>query len=528
MPITPEPIDAIKISIPTKRLTVGMACHDDYDGVYFSLIAFRANLTEEQRKWVDFVVIDNNPTSPHGEKTKLACKDFGPSVKYVPYTDKISTSIRDQVFLHGTGEWVLCIDCHVIIPCWSINYLLGMISRDELKNSKDLYHGPMSTDCSASLSTNMDMTWRDNFYGTWQYDRELMTKSEPTEIPSHGMAFFLCRRDAWLGFCPEFREFGGEEGYIHKKFRKYGAKAWCVPQFIWYHRYHRVQRNYPMSIPSRIKNFLRAALDLGEDAETVLQAFANYHRHELDGFLAEVTAEMSARKPLISVITKFHFRTECLPEAVESFLRQTCVQSEMVIVNNNPKTKVVFDHPRVTVINMDHEPESIYEIVEVGLRAAKSEWITFLDDDDLMMPNCLAAYLPLLNGPYDRIIQGAHVHSSMTEVCRIVPNGVSNIHAMRKSFLLESAIVDPAKRTMEWVAFDQNMVLGARTVNVVPRTDQLHIYRWGAVRRHMSAQTRVWLEMRAQMNALEVPPVVNVVPGWSKDWLAEVNEKAAA
>ncbi len=528
MPILPEPSDNLKLTIPTKKLTIGMACHDDYNGVYFSIIAIRSNLTEEQRKWVDFVVIDNNPTSPHGEKTKLSCTDMGPSVKYVPCTDKISTSIRDQVFLHGAGEWVLCIDCHVVVPCWTINHILSFISDPARTSSKDLYHGPMVTDCGASLSTHMDMVWREGFYGTWQYDTEKMKGTEPFEIPSHGMAFFLCRRDAWLGFCPEFREFGGEEGYIHKKFRLFGAKVWCVPQFAWYHRFHRVEHNYPRSVGGKIKNYIRAAIDLGEDPATIMEAFKQYHPHELVNYRNTVLVEMALRKPAISVITKFHFRTECLPEALESFLRQTLKNSQMVIVNNNPKTKVVFEHPRVKIINMETEPESIYQVVEAGLRAADADWVTFLDDDDLAMPNYLASYLPYLNGPFDRVIHERHGQSGLSKFGQIANHGVSNIHAVRRDFLLDSAITRPEKRGAEWVAFDQDMVKGARLAHLIPRDDQIHIYRWGGVRRHMSAQTRVWSEMRAQMNAIPVPEVVNLVPGYSQDWEAAVLGHAPA
>ena len=532
----------------SNRLTIGMACHDDMDGVYFTLTTFKANLTPAQREYVDFVVVDNNPTSAHGELTALVCCDLGHTVKYVPYTDKISTSVRDQVFQHGKGDWVLCVDCHVVVPHSAINAILAFISNPELAESQDLYHGPMVSDCASSVSTHLDLIWRDKFYGTWQWDRTMMgevptgthdnghpkfdgppviepgPEVPPIEIPSHGMAFFLCRRNAWIKFCPEFQEFGGEEGYIHKKFRKYGSKCWLVPQFLWYHRYHRLHRGYPASDVARIKNFMRGALDLGEDAEHVMQGFSMYHRKDLEQCLSEVRTEIAARKPLISVITKFHFRTECLPEALESFLRQTLTQSEMVIVNNNPKTRVVFDHPRVKIVNMESEPESIYQVVEIGLRAASADWVTFLDDDDVLMPNYLAAYLPFLSGPYDRVAPNRHGQASMAEFHQIANGGCSNIHAVRREFLLAGAITDPTKRRGDWVSFDQDMVADARSIALTPRDDQVLIYRWGKVRRHMSAQTRDWLKMRSEMNIIDVPSEYTPVPRWSVDWQAQVEQ----
>ena len=43
------------------------------------------------------------------------------------------------------------------------------------------------------------------------------------DIPMHGLGLFACRRAAWPGFHPKFRGFGGEEGYIHEKFRQCGG-----------------------------------------------------------------------------------------------------------------------------------------------------------------------------------------------------------------------------------------------------------------------------------------------------------------
>jgi hypothetical protein len=57
----------------------------------------------------------------------------------------------------------------------------------------------------------------------------------PFEIPAMGLGLFTCRREAWLGFNPNFRGFGGEEWYIHEKFRQAGAKCLCLPFLKWWH-----------------------------------------------------------------------------------------------------------------------------------------------------------------------------------------------------------------------------------------------------------------------------------------------------
>ena len=59
-----------------------------------------------------------------------------------------------------------------------------------------------------------------------------------------GMGLFSCRRAAWPGFNPRFRGFGGEEGYLHEKFRQSGAQTLCLPFLGWVHRFSR-----PLGVP---------------------------------------------------------------------------------------------------------------------------------------------------------------------------------------------------------------------------------------------------------------------------------------
>jgi hypothetical protein len=87
--------------------------------------------------------------------------------------------------------------------------------------------------------------------------------THPTEIPFQGMGLFACRRDAWVGFNPAFRGFGGEEWYTHEKFRRAGGKIVCLPALLWIHRYNR-----PMGTPyrhnweDRIRNYTVAFREL--------------------------------------------------------------------------------------------------------------------------------------------------------------------------------------------------------------------------------------------------------------------------
>jgi hypothetical protein len=72
-----------------------------------------------------------------------------------------------------------------------------------------------------------------------------------------GLGLFGCRRAAWPGLNPAFRGFGGEEGYLHAKFRRNGGRTLCLPFLRWMHRFARpLGTRYPNRWDDRIRNYL--------------------------------------------------------------------------------------------------------------------------------------------------------------------------------------------------------------------------------------------------------------------------------
>jgi hypothetical protein len=102
-------------------------------------------------------------------------------------------------------------------------------------------------------------------YGCWATDeRGKDFEAPPFDIPMQGLGVFSCRRAAWPGFNARFRGFGGEEGYIHEKFRQNGGRTLCLPFLRWMHRFRR-----PMGVPysnrweDRVRNYLIGFRELG-------------------------------------------------------------------------------------------------------------------------------------------------------------------------------------------------------------------------------------------------------------------------
>ncbi len=246
---------------PAQKLTIGMATYDDYDGVYFTLQSLRLYHAEVVDN-VEFLVVDNHPDGPCSDALK-SLENSIPSYRYVPHTSRIGTSARDAVFAEASGDFVLCIDCHVLIVPGTVKRLLDYF--DANPHTRDLIQGPLLADNLVRLSTHFHPEWRAAMYGTWALD-ELGREPDapPFEIPMQGLGLFACRRAVWPGFNPRFRGFGGEEGYLHEKFRQAGGRTLCLPFLRWVHRFNRpLGAPYPNTMEDRARNYWIGRRELG-------------------------------------------------------------------------------------------------------------------------------------------------------------------------------------------------------------------------------------------------------------------------
>jgi Glycosyl transferase family 2 len=253
------PLKRYQIPAPTPRrgapkLTIGMATYDDYDGVYFSLQALRLYHPEIVDE-TEFIVVDNHPDGPCAEALK-ALERHLPNYRYVPESVHSGTAVRGRVFEEAAGEFVLCMDCHVFVVPGAVARLLCYFSENQ--TTLDLLQGPLLGDDLESLSTHFRPEWSGGMYGVWDNNGLAADPDAPPfEIPMQGMGLFACRHAAWLGFNKAFRGFGGEEGYIHEKFRQAGARTLCLPFLRWIHRFNRpMGLTYRNNLEDRIWNYL--------------------------------------------------------------------------------------------------------------------------------------------------------------------------------------------------------------------------------------------------------------------------------
>jgi hypothetical protein len=254
-----------------RRLTVAMAVYDDFDGVYFTIQSIRLHHPEVLDD-IDFLVLDNNPLGPAGESIRAFATSV-PNLRYVPEVRSVGTAIRGRLFELADTPCVLCLDCHVLLAPGSLARLLRYFEHNP--NTPDLLQGPLLRDGLGSCMTHMEPRWSDGMYGAWAHDeRGDDPEAEPFDIPMQGLGLFACRRNSWPSFNRDFHGFGGEEGYIHGKFRRAGGRTLCLPFLRWIHRFGRPGGvPYAIRWEDRIMNYLIGFNELEWDTTPVKKHF---------------------------------------------------------------------------------------------------------------------------------------------------------------------------------------------------------------------------------------------------------------
>jgi glycosyltransferase involved in cell wall biosynthesis len=316
-------------------LTIGMAHFDDFHGLYFTVQALRL-YHAANRPEIELVVVDNSPTTPHGQMVKSFLEGGGggagfAAVRYVAHAENTGTSAtRDLIFTHATGEAVLVMDCHVLLMTDVVDRLLEYYADNP--GTPDILSGPLVYDSLQHITTHFDDRWRGEMWGTWGAawqcgcgsdgvrfalveDAQMATPrllqagevpvkschacgtkipirswpghevayadkgfrplghdpDEPAfEIPGMGLGTFSCRRDAWPGFNEHARGFGGEELYIHGKFRARGGRAMCLPWLRWVHRFGRPDGvRYPLTRWNKVRNYVLEFQEMGWDMDPI-------------------------------------------------------------------------------------------------------------------------------------------------------------------------------------------------------------------------------------------------------------------
>ena len=98
--------------------------------------------------------------------------------------------------------------------------------------------------------------------------------------------------------------------------------------------------------------------------------------------------------PFFSVVIPTHTRSALLAQAIQSVLSQTFTDFELIVVDDHStdetqKQLAHYDDPRLTYLLNDHSRGGA-GARNAGIARAQGQWIAFLDDDDVWLPQKLA------------------------------------------------------------------------------------------------------------------------------------------
>lgn len=260
------------------RYTFGIATRDD------RMVWMTVHSALEHHRFLrddcEVLVVDNSPRgSVLASELERHLRNVKVDVRLVRQPgDESSCLWKQRLFEEARGDVVSSCDSHVMFEQGG---LLAALEWCE-SHPTDLVMGPCLSGVDTVHGTNQviyesegypqpkdsevrhGVVCRGGAIGCWVKDpRGLDRDGEPYEIMQQGTGFFMMRRDAWPGFHPKMRGFGGNETYLMEKVRSRGGRVWCHPRARWLHCFLRERAPYKVRFEDRIRNYLVGFAELG-------------------------------------------------------------------------------------------------------------------------------------------------------------------------------------------------------------------------------------------------------------------------
>ncbi len=132
-------------------------------------------------------------------------------------------------------------------------------------------------------------------------------------------------------------------------------------------------------------------------------------------FACFITFVLFQRKPLVSVIIPTYNRAEYISEAIESVLKQTYTNFELIIINDGStdETQNIIEEyakkdKRIKIFKNEVNKNTVYSRNK-GISHAKGKYIAWLDDDDVYMENKLEAQVEFMEKNQDIVLSGTDI-----------------------------------------------------------------------------------------------------------------------
>jgi glycosyltransferase involved in cell wall biosynthesis len=256
---------------------------------------------------------------------------------------------------------------------------------------------------------------------------------------------------------------------------------------------------------------------------------------------------VSCLLPTYGRIPRFTYLIE---EAVESFLRQTYQDKELIICNDTPGQHLIFHHPQVRVINASHRFHTLGEKLHFMLEKAKGDYICRWDDDDISLPWRLSYSVAKIYGMSPRhdsqfdFTYGKpllkewrpenHWYCPRGGQPSITTNpGNTHIAAIwHRSVIFEAGVKYPGFECPSGLE-DQTFTRHLRSLgypqhgDILPMEDIFYLYRWGVSNNHLSGKGGGDTMQHTYADIGAVPPLQGefvIKPQWHSNHSADIQE----
>ena len=190
---------------------------------------------------------------------------------------------------------------------------------------------------------------------------------------------------------------------------------------------------------------------------------------------------------LISCKMITYGRVDMLEESLYSFLQQNHSSKELIIVNDYPEQKLIFDHPQVKIYNLDQTFSTIGAKENFATEKCNGEIVCQWDDDDVALPNHLDNVIEQFTDDVNILHWKTGVFYNEPKITEVGWIGNSGI-VFRKS-AWEAVGKHPIENAGYDMTFVQNLhAYGGRKFAEMPKEKASWFYMWGGRGYHMSGQ----------------------------------------
>jgi Glycosyl transferase family 2 len=260
------------------------------------------------------------------------------------------------------------------------------------------------------------------------------------------------------------------------------------------------------------------ALSEGNSASSVSPAF--------------LATDQDAGLPLVSCFCPTFNRPPdhqyLLEEAIESFLRQTYPNKELIVLNDCPEQELVCDAPGVRVINAPERFPTLGEKRNAAIALARGELLAPWDDDDISLPWRLSLSVERLGTDayynprcfwfldrsglhFDHYMATSHAKSLFTRDGFATAGGYPSI-SLGDDIVLHNALTE----------LDRNAGRLRSEPAELARSEWYYIYRWGISPIHTSSRDESGYQ---EIGSRPVQPGRYILrPHWRIDYEAETGQ----